>query len=81
MTNSLLYIFLTHIRHCDYVASRMPAAVKTKCICDAMFSANVPHYDGEVGFPASMQWGYSAWNSSGSANAACTSLPGPNLTV
>lgn len=62
---------LTCYLHCDYVASRMPAAVKTKCICDAMFSANVPHYDGAVGFPADMQWGYSAWNSSGSANAAC----------
>ena len=43
---------LTCYLHCDYVASRMPAAVKTKCICDAMFSANVPHYDGAIGFPA-----------------------------
>ena len=49
---------LTCYLHCDYVASRMPAGVKTRCICDAMFLANVPHYDGAVGFPANMQWGY-----------------------
>jgi hypothetical protein len=67
---------LTCYLHCDYVSSRMPASVKTRCICDAMFSANVPHYDGAVGFPAMMEWGYTAWNSSGSANAACaTSFP------
>jgi hypothetical protein len=49
---------LTCYLHADYVASRMPAGVKTRAICDAMYSANVPHYDGAVGFPANMQWGY-----------------------
>ena len=49
---------LTCYLHADYVASRMPVSVKTRAICDAMFSANVPHYDGAVGFPANMKWGY-----------------------
>ena len=56
---------LTCYLHADYVASRMPKGVQTRAICDAMFSANVPHYDGAVGFPANMQWGYTVCNSLG----------------
>jgi hypothetical protein len=67
---------LTAYLHCDYAAAAVKKAspnVRTRCLADAMYSANVPHYDGSPGFPAVMQWGYSAWNSSlpGSANAGC----------
>ena len=69
---------LTAYLHCDYVASVVPPTVETRCLADAMFSAAVPKYDGQSGFPVSMQWGFGAWNSSGSANAACAaSIPLP----
>lgn len=67
---------LTSYLHADYVASRMPPSVKTVAIADAMFSANTKTWNGGDNFPASMEWGFKAWNASGSTNDACEAAYG-----
>lgn len=62
---------LTTYVHADYVASRMPKNVKTLALADAMFSVESKTFGGAAGYPARMQWGYTAWNASSSINQKC----------
>jgi hypothetical protein len=56
----------------------MPSGVKTLALADAMFSVESNSYGGEPLYPARMQWGYTAWNSSSSINQKCLkALGGP----
>ena len=57
--------------HADYVANRMPKTVKTLALADAMFSVESKTFGGAAGYPARMQWGYTAWNASSSINQKC----------
>ena len=38
--------------------------MQTLALADAMFALHSNSYTGESLFPARMQWGYTAWNSS-----------------
>jgi hypothetical protein len=64
---------LTVYMHADYIANRMPSAVKVAALADAMFSIMTPDVAGQPVYPELMAWIFRAMNSSASVNQACLS--------